>query len=466
MITMYGALPNSPEITLAAAITADDTSIIVSDASKYAALDTPYPMTIGKSEEAETVLVTAVDGNMLTVQRGFEGTARAWSAGTSLSRNFTAYDYNAIISNVSAAASSINGIPVDTSSLADGQLLAYNASQNKIVPLTLKLSAGQNITITEDNGIYTISSTGGGGDDMGVGTWINELAMYGEQSYVGKDIDKILQLISDGQIYKHDLAKTELLDTSIANGLHMGTIFKAMLGSSDTMWDSLAAIDSVAASETAVNALIANDVVWGVVVVNELAMTAIAASSTAMTAIAASSTAMTAIIANSTAMTAIIANSTAMTAIAASSTAMTAIAASSTAMTAIAASSTAMTAIAASSTAMSTMWANITQAGQNAIRSSAVAMTALRNSPRIQNVSTNNISETTIYSNKAFVVSYKYGINNSSNYMYVGRDKFTNSMYNNYISTSEVNVGFFANRIIAYNNYSTSYSVVVYYIPC
>jgi hypothetical protein len=50
--------------------------------------------------------------------------------------------------------------------------------------------------------------------------------------------------------------------------------------------------------------------------------------------------------------------------------------------------------------------------------------------------------------------------------MYVGRDKFTNSMYNNYISTSEVNVGFFANRIIAYNNYSTSYSVVVYYIPC
>jgi outer membrane lipoprotein-sorting protein len=145
---------------------------------------------------------------------------------------------------------------------------------------------------------------------------------------------------------------------------------------------------------------------------------------------------------------------------------MTAIAASSTAMTAIAASSTAMTAIAASSTAMSTMWANITQAGQNAIRSSAVAMTALRNSPRIQNVSTNNISESTIYSNKAFVVSYKYGINNSSNYMYVGRDKFTNSMYNNYISTSEVNVGFFANRIIAYNNYSTSYSVVVYYIPC
>jgi hypothetical protein len=100
MITMYGAIPNSPEMTLAADISASDAVFAVSDASKYSSLAPPYPLTIGKGEAAETVLVTGIDGNTLTVQRGFEGTAKPWSAGTSISRNFTAYDYNAIKENL------------------------------------------------------------------------------------------------------------------------------------------------------------------------------------------------------------------------------------------------------------------------------------------------------------------------------------------------------------------------------
>ena len=104
-------------------------------------------------------------------------------------------------------------------------------------------------------------------------------------------------------------------------------------------------------------------------------MTAIAASSTAMTAVAASSTAMAAIIANATALNAVVTSSTAMAAIIANSTALNAVAASSTAMAAVAASSTAMTAIA-------NAW-NVTE---SAIAGSTVALNALKNSGKCQNV--------------------------------------------------------------------------------
>jgi hypothetical protein len=48
------------------------------------------------------VKLVAKNGNQLTVQRGFQGQARAWSAGTSVSRNFTAYDHDAFKANVEA----------------------------------------------------------------------------------------------------------------------------------------------------------------------------------------------------------------------------------------------------------------------------------------------------------------------------------------------------------------------------
>ena len=129
------------------------------------------------------------------------------------------------------------------------------------------------------------------------------------------------------------------------------------------------------------------------VVASSTAMTAIQKSPTALNAIAASSMAtakyaagaaglnpadyadMKAVAASSTAMAAIIANATALNAVVTSSTAMAAVAASSTAMAAVAASSTAMTAIA-------NAW-NVTE---SAIAGSTVALNALKNSGKCQNV--------------------------------------------------------------------------------
>ena len=76
---------------------------------------------------------------------------------------------------------------------------------------------------------------------------------------------------------------------------------------------------------------------------------------------------------------------TAMTAVAASSTAMAAIIANATALNAVVTSSTAMAAVAASSTAMTAI-ANAWNVTESAIAGSTVALNALKNSGKCQNV--------------------------------------------------------------------------------
>jgi hypothetical protein len=59
-------------------------------------------LTIGAaSGDPETVLVTDITGNVLTVTRAQDGTtAKAWDAGAAIQRTFTAADHQALIDNV------------------------------------------------------------------------------------------------------------------------------------------------------------------------------------------------------------------------------------------------------------------------------------------------------------------------------------------------------------------------------
>ncbi|GMQ61210.1 hypothetical protein [Vallitalea maricola] len=99
MQDMYEAIPNSPVTTITQDITDTVTTITLADASKLP--NAPNIATIGNDEQAETIKYTGKDGNNLTgVTRGFEGTARAWGAGTIISRNMTAYDNNAFKGNI------------------------------------------------------------------------------------------------------------------------------------------------------------------------------------------------------------------------------------------------------------------------------------------------------------------------------------------------------------------------------
>ncbi|QNK54571.1 hypothetical protein [Paenibacillus sp. PAMC21692] len=95
MSTLYPAMVNSPVTELSAAIDAAATTITVLNGN--ALPDAPNIATIGQGDTAETVQYSGKTGNTLSeVVRGFEGTARSWTSGTKIARNFTAYDYDTI----------------------------------------------------------------------------------------------------------------------------------------------------------------------------------------------------------------------------------------------------------------------------------------------------------------------------------------------------------------------------------
>ena len=98
--TLYPGIPFSPQATLTNNIGEADTIIEVSDVSAFP--DAPNLATIGTDEEGETILYTAKTGTALSgCQRGIEGTARAWTAGELIGRNFTAKDHADLIAAVS-----------------------------------------------------------------------------------------------------------------------------------------------------------------------------------------------------------------------------------------------------------------------------------------------------------------------------------------------------------------------------
>ena len=100
LVKMYPAQANSPETSLSGALTAAGTTVNVVDGTMLP--DAPNLLTIGADgSTAETVLMTAKNGNVLTVTRAQNGTtARAWSAGDVIARYFTAADQTAMQENI------------------------------------------------------------------------------------------------------------------------------------------------------------------------------------------------------------------------------------------------------------------------------------------------------------------------------------------------------------------------------
>lgn len=96
---MYPGVVNSPATELAANITATQTTIAV--LSVAGLLETDGIATIGIGDSAETITYASVSGTTLQgCVRGFQGTARAWSAATRVARNFTAYDHDTFRFNI------------------------------------------------------------------------------------------------------------------------------------------------------------------------------------------------------------------------------------------------------------------------------------------------------------------------------------------------------------------------------
>ncbi|NLY46807.1 MAG: hypothetical protein GX053_12600 [Tissierella sp.] len=98
MLEMFKGVANSPETTITNNISNSDTLIYVLDETRIP--EPPNLMVLGTGVGAETIKVLSIDGNAITVERGFQGVAKAWNAGTIIARNFTEYDYNALVENV------------------------------------------------------------------------------------------------------------------------------------------------------------------------------------------------------------------------------------------------------------------------------------------------------------------------------------------------------------------------------
>ena len=99
MKTMYKGIPFSPRATLTQEINGSATVIPVSDVNAFP--EAPNLATIGTDDAAETILYSAKTENALSgCTRGVEGSAKTWSAGSIIARNFTAAEYGYIIDNI------------------------------------------------------------------------------------------------------------------------------------------------------------------------------------------------------------------------------------------------------------------------------------------------------------------------------------------------------------------------------
>lgn len=109
---MYPAAVNSQPTVTMGALDISTTQVTVLDASVLP--DAPNLLVLGTDQTAETVLMTAKEGNVLTIERAFQGTAKSWPAGTEIARNITAYDMDTLEKNTEDVASAISTHIADT----------------------------------------------------------------------------------------------------------------------------------------------------------------------------------------------------------------------------------------------------------------------------------------------------------------------------------------------------------------
>lgn len=133
-IKLYPGIAFSPQAELADNIGAADTIIKVTDISVFP--DAPNLATIGTDEEGETILYAAKTADALSgCVRGVEGTARAWSAGELIGRNWTAKDHNDLISAVLAALAAAS----EARTAADNAQTAAGNAQNAAAAVSTAL---------------------------------------------------------------------------------------------------------------------------------------------------------------------------------------------------------------------------------------------------------------------------------------------------------------------------------------
>ncbi len=184
--TMYPAQPNTPETTLAGALTTAGTNITVLDGA--ALPDPPNLLTIGAdTSTAETVLMTEKNGNSLTVERGYNGTTpRAWTKGDIISVNnsCTLRLPEAGTWTVSATLNGYSATSTQTVKVVDSYAVALS-----FFKATISVTAPAGSTVTCTKGGVTYQQESGGTVSfvvMETGTWTLTATKDGETASNGR----------------------------------------------------------------------------------------------------------------------------------------------------------------------------------------------------------------------------------------------------------------------------------------
>lgn len=156
LATMYPGQINSPSTTLSGALSATATTVNVADASVLPTA-VPFPLTIGiDSSQSETVLVTAINGNALTVTRGWDGTSSGWAVNTPCARVFTARDLNDLQDNVNA----LNSDKAPTSSVPAATTTSPKMDGSAAVGSETKYAKGDHVHPTDTSRQAKITANG------------------------------------------------------------------------------------------------------------------------------------------------------------------------------------------------------------------------------------------------------------------------------------------------------------------
>ena len=161
MAEMYKGIPFSPQVALADGIGAGDTVIKVTDITAFPAA--PSYATIGTDEEGETILYAAKTSDSLSgCTRGVEGTAKAWPAGTTIARNFTNKDFEALQENIKAAQNTANSAVAAAGTAQTSANNAQNTANKAISTIgnIPKNKDGEDQTVVEYVAEFVDSSIG------------------------------------------------------------------------------------------------------------------------------------------------------------------------------------------------------------------------------------------------------------------------------------------------------------------
>lgn len=152
---MYQNIPFSRNTRLVNSILSSDNTITVEDSSVFP--NAPNYATIGTDENAETIFYNAISSNELqNVERAKEGTAKSWSAGEIISRNFSNVDVVAFSNNITRIANFLNShgnlfeYRKVSTSYTVGKLTQIPNTQNYIYLECVEsgTSSGSDITVT------------------------------------------------------------------------------------------------------------------------------------------------------------------------------------------------------------------------------------------------------------------------------------------------------------------------------